>query len=41
MDLDELECMIANQIYIGYIKGYISHENRLLVLGKTDPFPLK
>jgi hypothetical protein len=40
MDLDELECLIANQIFLGYIKGYISHEKRLLVLGKVDPFPL-
>lgn len=42
LDLDELECILSNQIYLGYIKGYIMHEKRLLVLGnKQDPFPLK
>jgi hypothetical protein len=41
MDLDELECLLANQIYLGYVKGYISHESRMMVLGKADPFPLK
>ena len=34
LDMDELECMIANQISIGYIKGYISHEQSMLVLAK-------
>ena len=34
LDLDELECIIANQIYLGLIKGYISHEKRVLVLAK-------
>lgn len=41
LDMDELECILANLIYMGLIKGYISHENRLLVLAKQDPFPLK
>lgn len=41
LDLDELESLVANQIYMGYVKGYISHEKRLLVLAKQDPFPLK
>lgn len=26
LDMDELECILANLISIGYIKGYISHE---------------
>ena len=34
LDLDELECLLANLIFMGLIKGYISHENRLLVLSK-------
>ena len=38
-DLDELECTLANLIYSGYLKGYIAHEKRVLVLSKTDPFP--
>ena len=42
LDLDELECILANQIYLGFIKGYISHEKRYLVLAKNNsPFPLK
>jgi hypothetical protein len=32
MDQDELECLLANQISMNHIKGYISHEMRLLVL---------
>ena len=38
-DLDELECTLANLIYSGYLKGYIAHEKRILVLSKADPFP--
>ena len=39
MDLDELECTLANLIYSGYVKGYIAHEKRVLVLSKATPFP--
>lgn len=39
MSLDEIECVLANLIYTGKIKGYISHEKRFLVVSKTDPFP--
>lgn len=57
VDIDEVECMIANMIYKvsarhhrigvvcskvcsqGYIKGYISHEKRTVVLSKAGPFP--
>ncbi|BEI99636.1 hypothetical protein CcaverHIS631_0406790 [Cutaneotrichosporon cavernicola] len=38
-DTDEVECMLANMIYRGYMKGYISHEKQMVVLGKTNPFP--
>jgi len=38
-DEDEVECMLANMIYKGYIRGYISHEKRVLVLSQKDPFP--
>ncbi|ORX38811.1 hypothetical protein BD324DRAFT_617413 [Kockovaella imperatae] len=36
---DEVECMVANMIYRGFIKGYISHEKQMVVLAKTNPFP--
>jgi len=39
MDLDEVECILANLIYRGYIRGYISHTKHVLVLSKKDPFP--
>lgn len=38
LDLDELEFIIANLIANNMIKGYISHENRMLVLG-AEAFP--
>lgn len=37
--LDEIECILANLINKGYIKGYLSHSNRCLVLSKNDAFP--
>lgn len=39
MDLEEIECLVANLIYQGYIKGYLSHQKRTLVVSKQDPFP--
>jgi hypothetical protein len=39
-DLDEVECIVANLIYRGYIRGYLSHAKRVLVLSKRDPFPI-
>ena len=30
---------LANLIFSGYIKGYIAHEKRVLVLSKAAPFP--
>jgi hypothetical protein len=41
MDNNEIECILSNLIYANRIKGYISHEKRLLVLSKNDPFPTK
>jgi hypothetical protein len=38
MDMDELECILANLIYAGQMKGYIAH-HRCVVLSKQDPFP--
>jgi hypothetical protein len=39
MELDEIECVIANLIYKGYIKGYLSHQMRVLVVSATKAFP--
>ncbi|KAF9939442.1 COP9 signalosome (CSN) subunit [Mortierella alpina] len=39
IDDDEVECMLANMIYKGYIRGYLSHEKKVLVLSAKDPFP--
>lgn len=34
----EAECFVANMIYNGLIKGYISHEKQIVVLG-ANAFP--
>ncbi|GMH62529.1 hypothetical protein TrST_g13585 [Triparma strigata] len=39
IDLDELECVLANLIFKGIVRGYISHEKRVLVLSKKEAFP--
>ncbi|KAG0024046.1 COP9 signalosome (CSN) subunit [Podila clonocystis] len=39
VDEEEVECMLANMIYKGYIRGYLSHEKSVLVLSQKDPFP--
>lgn len=39
VDLDETQCIVANLIYEGKIKGYISHQHRKLVVSKQNPFP--
>ena len=39
MDLDEVECIVANLIAQKQIKGYIAHAQATLVLSKLDPFP--
>mmetsp|Transcript_12891 Transcript_12891/g.16830 ORF Transcript_12891/g.16830 Transcript_12891/m.16830 type:complete len:420 (+) Transcript_12891:39-1298(+) len=41
MDMEEIECILANLIYKGYIKGYISHNLKVLVLSKKNPFPFE
>jgi len=40
IDLDEVECILANLIYRNYVRGYLSHTKRILVLSKRDPFPV-
>ena len=39
MSLEEIECILANLIFQNKVKGYISHQKRILVVGKTEPFP--
>ena len=39
MDIDEVHCIIANLIYEGYIKGYISLQHQKLIISKQNPFP--
>ncbi|KAK2817894.1 hypothetical protein Q7C36_021827 [Tachysurus vachellii] len=39
MDIDEVQCILANLIYMGHIKGYISHQHQKLVVSKQNPFP--
>ncbi|KAG8955524.1 COP9 signalosome (CSN) subunit [Tulasnella sp. 419] len=36
MPMEEVECMLANMIYKGYMRGYISHERQTVVLAKGD-----
>jgi hypothetical protein len=37
--MDEIECITANLIVRRYVKGYISHKLKVLVVHKTQPFP--
>lgn len=39
LPVEEVECLLANQIYKGFMKGYISHEKQTVVLSKVNPFP--
>lgn len=39
LTMDEVECLVANLIYRGYVKGYIAHSRRILVCSKVEPFP--
>lgn len=39
VDHDETECILANMMYDGRIKGYISHAHRKVVLSKKEAFP--
>lgn len=36
---DELECIVANLIFEKKLKGYISHQHRMVVVSKQNPFP--
>lgn len=37
---EEAECLVANMIYKGLIRGYISHEKQMVVLANVAAFPL-
>ncbi|KAI0474087.1 PCI domain-containing protein [Xylariaceae sp. FL0804] len=39
IDVDEVECLLANMIYKNLMKGYISHERGIVVLSKNGAFP--
>lgn len=39
LDTDEVECLLANMIYKGLMKGYIAREKAFVVLSKTGAFP--
>ena len=39
METDEIECIVANLIYSGYIKGYIAHQHGKVVVSKGNAFP--
>ncbi|KAI6956405.1 COP9 signalosome complex subunit 12 [Hortaea werneckii] len=39
VDGDEVECLIANCIYKGFMKGYIARERGIVVLSKAGAFP--
>jgi len=38
-DEDETHCIVANLIYDGHIRGYISHQHQVLVVAKQNAFP--
>lgn len=38
-DDDAVECLVATLIFRRYVKGYVAHKSRVLVLSKADPFP--
>ncbi|KAM5534817.1 hypothetical protein V8D89_011533 [Ganoderma adspersum] len=39
MTAEEAECLVANMVYKGFMRGYISHEKQMVVIAKTDAFP--
>ncbi|KAL1612605.1 COP9 signalosome (CSN) subunit [Paraconiothyrium brasiliense] len=39
VDDEEVECLLANMIYKGLMKGYISREHAMVVLNKKGAFP--
>ena len=39
VEVEEVECYLANMIYKGLVRGYISHERQMVVLASKDAFP--
>jgi len=39
VEVEEVECLLANMIYKGLMKGYISRERQTVVLSGKEPFP--
>lgn len=39
LDIAEVECMLADMIFAGYLKGYLAHDHGIAVLSKQQPFP--
>ncbi|KAI0053718.1 hypothetical protein FA95DRAFT_1552221 [Auriscalpium vulgare] len=37
--VEEAECLVANMIYKGYMRGYISHEKQMVVLANNNALP--
>ncbi|KAL0950086.1 hypothetical protein HGRIS_010087 [Hohenbuehelia grisea] len=37
--VEEVECYLANMIYKGFMRGYISHEKQMVVLANVNSFP--
>ena len=40
VDMDEVECILANLIHQRYIKGYIAHPQKILVCSREQAFPV-
>ena len=39
VEMEEVECYLANMIYKGLVRGYISHERQMVVLAANGAFP--
>lgn len=39
VSVEEAECLVANMIYKGYMRGYISHEKQMVVVAAANAFP--
>ncbi|KAL6309779.1 hypothetical protein BKA93DRAFT_850285 [Sparassis latifolia] len=39
VSVEEAECLVANMIYKGFMRGYISHEKQMVVVANTNAFP--
>lgn len=37
--VEEAECLVANMVYKGFMRGYISHEKQMVVLAQANAFP--